>query len=80
MTRMKDSDKIPRLFVETPTISLSMVRPVEAAIEIIATLPFRSWHARLMLLFAYLHISYRGGHYYLPQSAFKYSKYHIYLI
>jgi hypothetical protein len=40
MSRMKDSDKIPRLFVETPTISLSMVRPVEAAIEIIATFTF----------------------------------------
>jgi hypothetical protein len=36
----KDSDKIPRLFVDNPTTSLSIVRHVEAAIEIIATLVF----------------------------------------
>jgi hypothetical protein len=36
----KDSDKIPRLFVDNPTTSLSIVRHVEVAIEIVATLVF----------------------------------------
>ena len=36
----KDSDKIPRLFVDNPTTSLSIARHAESAIEIIAMFVF----------------------------------------
>jgi len=44
----KDSDRIPRLLVESPTTNFSIARDADAIIEVTATLSFSS---RLLVLF-----------------------------